>query len=422
MNRVMRKAFITIVALLAASTAVAQQKHLWVLASTGEMTEYDPATFAVKQHVKMPPEAMKSPAGISVNHQGQILFASAVNLPLSEDDQSGRKVWFWDGHASSSVDQGLSHKVSETGSNQAVTEVAPIPYLSADGKHLFWFANEERRLEREEVDLSTTTTWQAWQTDLSSGGREDLTSTKFPDCRCKTGSCEETCPVGVVWVPERGVNSFFVLNQFVAGQTTPTYKASTLYKNDGGKWSGTAFASPLHRLLDASSDGSTIVEAVPDIGCCGWSNQSNDQTILHAAGKDIVVFDEQVTYKNPDYDVSFYTSNARLSSDLSQIAMTITATAQSNKPIQEAQQGQANPEELQRIRKSLTELPAVAVKTVEENTEQVVFIPHTTLVGWIGDKELLIVENHLLVAYNIATKARHKSTVRVEDAARTFLP
>lgn len=422
MNRSKRSCLMMVAALLVASAAFAQQKRLWVLGSTGEMTEYDPATFAVKQHVKMPPEAIKSPAGISVNQQGQILFASAVNLPLSEDDQSGRKVWLWDGHAANSIDQGLSHKVSETGSNQAVTELAPIPYLSADGKHLFWFANEERRLEREEVDLSTITTWEGWQTDLAGGGREELTSTKFPDCRCKTGSCEETCPVGVVWVPQRGVDTFFVLNQFVAGQTTPTYKASTLYKNDGGKWSGTAFANPIHRVLDASSDGSTIVEAIPDTGCCGWSNQSNDQTIVHAAGKDTTVFDEQVTYKNPDYDVSFYTANARLSSDSSQIAMTITATAQSNKPIQEAQQGQANPEELQRIRKALTELPAVAVKTVEDNSQQVVFIPHATLVGWIGDKELLIVENHLLVAYNIATKARRKSTVRVEDAARTFLP
>ncbi len=421
MNRTMRGVFIGIAALLLASSAFAQQKHLWVLRG-GEMVEYDPATFAVKQRVKLPREAMKSPAGISVNQQGQILFATAVNLPLSEDDQSGRKIWLWDGHSASSIDQGLSHKVSETGSNQAVTELAPIPYLSSDGKHLFWFANEQRRLEREDVDLSTTTTWQAWQTDLAGGSREDLTSTKFPDCRCKTGSCEETCPVGVVWAPEGGVDNFFIMNQFVAGQTTPTYAASTLYKNDGGKWSGTALPTPIHRVLDASADGATIVEAVPDTGCCGWSNQSNDQTIVHAAGKDIVVFDEQATYKNPDYDVSFYTANARLSSDLSHIAMTVTATAQSNKPIQEAQQGQANPEELQRIRKSLAELPAVAVRTVEDNSQQVLFLPHATLVGWIGENELLILENHLLVAYNIVSKARRKSTVRVEDGTRTFLP
>ena len=59
-----------------------------------------------------------------------------------------------------------------------------------------------------------------------------------------------------------------------------------------------------------------IVEAIPDTGCCGWSNQSNDQTLVLSDGKKITVFDEQATYKNPDYDVSFYTSNARLSPEL----------------------------------------------------------------------------------------------------------
>jgi hypothetical protein len=397
------------------------QKHLWILRTTGEMVEYDPASFAVKQRVKLPAEAVKSPAGISVNQMDQILFATAVSLPLSEDDATGRKLWLWDGHAVSTVDQGVSRKATETGSNQAVTETAPLPYLSADGKHLFWFANEQRRLEREDIDLSATTTWQAWQTDLSGGGREDLTSTKLPDCRCTTGSCEETCPVGAVWAPQTGVDRFFVMTQFVAGQTTPAYKTSTIYKDDGGKWSGTALADPLRRVLDASADGSTVVEAIPDTGCCGWSNQSNDQTIVHTAGKNILVYDEQATYKNPDYDVSFYTANARLSPELTRVATTITATAQANKPIQEAQQGQANPEESQRIRKSLAELPAVSVKTIEDTPQQVVFLPHASVVGWMNEKELLLIENQFLVTYNIVTKARRKSTVRVEDTGKVFL-
>src|SRR5947199_10785692 len=103
------------------------QKHLWILRTTGEMVEYDPASFAVKQRVKLPAEAVKSPAGISVNQMGQILFATAVSLPLSEDDATGRKLWLWDGHAVSTVDQGVSRKATETGSNQAVTETAPLP-------------------------------------------------------------------------------------------------------------------------------------------------------------------------------------------------------------------------------------------------------------------------------------------------------
>jgi hypothetical protein len=410
-----------VVVLLLTLSAFAQEKRLWVLRAPGEMVEYDPATFAVKQKVKVPPDAVKSAAGVSVNRLGQILFAPAVTLPLSDEDAEGRKIWIWDGHAANSLDQGISRKTTETGSNQAVTEIAPAPFLSADGKHLFWFANEERRLEREEVDLSTTTTWQAWQTDISGGAREDLVESKFPDCRCKTGSCEETCPVGAVWAPPAGLDTFFLMTQFVAGQTTPVYKSSTLYKEEGGKWTGAALADPLHRILDASADGSTIVEAIPDTGCCGWSNQSNDQTLVHTAGKTLIVFDEQGTYKNPDYDVSFYTANARLSPELADVAMTITATAQANKPIQPSEQGQANPEESERIRKSLAELPAVTVKTLGGTPQQVVLIPHAALVGWVTDKELLLVENHLLVLYNIATKARRRSTIHVEDATTVFL-
>ena len=138
-------------------------------------------------------------------------------------------------------------------------------------------------------------------------------------------------------------------------------------------------------------------------------------------GKKLTVFDERATYQNPDYDVSFYTSNARLSPELGYVAMTIVSTAQLNKPIQLAEDGQANPEESQRIRKALAELPAVEIKSIEDAPRRVAFVPHVVLLGWISEKEILIVEDHLLVAYNVSTGARRKSSVRVEDAGRVFL-
>jgi hypothetical protein len=133
------------------------------------------------------------------------------------------------------------------------------------------------------------------------------------------------------------------------------------------------------------------------------------------------VFDELVAYKNPDYDVSFFTENGKLSPALSSVALTIVASAKPNKPIQLSEQGQANPEESQRIRKALLDLPAVEVKSVEDAPRRIAFLPHATLVGWISDKEILIVEGHLLVAYNVASGTRRKSSIRVEDAAHAFL-
>jgi hypothetical protein len=424
--------FVLICALLTAIPLMAQNKRLWVLRAPGEMLEYDPATFAAKPPVanraitnsaiKLQPEALKSPQSVSVNRQGQILFVPTATLPLAESDaDTPHKAWLWNGKAAASLDMGVSRKTAAAGSNVAVTESAASVYLSADGQHLFWFANQARRLQREEMDLSTTTTWQAWQTDLESNARQDLASSTLPDCRCTTGSCEETCPYAVAWAPEDGVSKFLLITQFTAGQTGPIYKASVRYLQDAGKWTANPVTPPLQRVLDAASDRNVIVEAIPDTACCGWLNQSDDQTLLRTGEKTLVLFDELATFKNPDYDVSFYTSNARVQPGLGAVAMTLVSTAETNKPIQLAEQGQASLEETQRIHKALEELPAVEVKNLEDSPKRIAYLPHATLVGWISDKEILVVEAHLLVAYNVSTGVRRKSTIRVEDAAHVFL-
>ena len=200
------------------------------------------------------------------------------------------------------------------------------------------------------------------------------------------------------------MDKFFLMTQYIAGQTERTFKITTLYQEESGKWTAKPLPQPLQQPLDASPAGDVIVHAIPDAACCGWSNQSNDQTLVLSNGKSQTIFDEFATYKNSDYDVSFFTSNAKLSPDLKSVAMTISATAQANKPIQLAEDGQANPQESLRIRKALAELPAVVVKSVEDSPKQVAFVPHVTLVGWLSDKELLIVENHVLVVYGVAAE------------------
>lgn len=405
-----------------ASSMFAQTKRVWVLRSTGEMVEYDPATFTPKQTVKVPPEAVQSPGGLFVNHLGQILFVPAVALPLTEDDvKSAHKLWFWDGHSATLLDQGVVRSVATTGSNLAITETAPIVRLAADGAHLFWFANQARRLQRDGLDLSTTNTWQAWRTDLNGGSRDDLATVKLAECRCATGVCEETCAYCGVWVPDAGVGQFFLMTQFVTGQTETTFQKSTRYQDEGGKWTATALEKPLERELDASADGNVMVDAIPDSGCCGWVNESVDQTLVRSGGNARVVFDERVSYHNPNYDVSFYTSNALLSPDSGLIAMTVVSTATANKPIQLVDEGQASPEELQRIRKALPELPAIEVKTLDDTPKRVAYVPHTSLIGWLSEKELLIIDDHLVTTYNLATGARRKSTIKVDDPARVFL-
>ena len=197
--------------------------------------------------------------------------------------------------------------------------------------------------------------WQAWRTDLSGKNREDLASVKLPECACATGVCGETCPVGAFWAPDEGVDKIFLMTQYIAGQTERTFKITTLYQEESGKWTAKPLPQPLEQPLDASPAGDVIVHAIPDAACCGWSNQSNDQTLVLSNGKSQTIFDEFATYKGSDYDVSFFTSNAKLSPDLKSVAMTISGSAQANKPIQLAEEGQANPEESLRIRKALAD-------------------------------------------------------------------
>jgi hypothetical protein len=422
MPRIIVSAVLTLIlsTSILSTSLLGQSKHLWVVRS-GQAVEYDPSNFSEKRTVKLPAGASDSLSALSFNSAGQILFAAPAALPLAEGDVSAdRKAWLWDGHQAITLDSGVTRSTSTAGSNLVISESAPVPFLSSDGKHLLWFSNQARRLQRDGVDLSTKNTWLSWRTDLAGANREEISSVSLLDCSCPTGGCEETCPYFQTWAPQDGVGKFFLLTQFVAGQTKPVYKATSVYEENAGKWSATPLDPPLRNILDAANPAS-ILEAVPDTGCCGWSNESDDQTLLHLPGKTINIFDELATYKNPDYDVSFYTQTGKLSPDLNTVALTIVATAKPNTAIQLAEQGQANPEESQRIRKALADLPAVEIKAVEDFSRRIAFVPHAELIGWLNDKEILTIEEHSLVVYNVAGATRRKTSILVEDAGHAFL-
>src|SRR5580704_4036110 len=109
----MRKSFLTVCGLfLLAACAAGQGKRLWVLRAPGEVVEYDPATFAAKQTVKVPADVVQSPGNLSVNRVWQILFAAAVALPRSKEEaEASHPVWFWNGHAAAKLDLGVKREV-----------------------------------------------------------------------------------------------------------------------------------------------------------------------------------------------------------------------------------------------------------------------------------------------------------------------
>ncbi len=399
----------------------AQERRVWVLTPPNSLVEYDPATFAPKTSVPVPDEVLRSPAILQVNHQGQVLYAPNSDDPSPDVGKNAEKFWLWDGHAAASLGREIMRISSPSGSNQKLTESSPWPFLSSDGAHLFWFTNQFNKLQRENVELSVSTTFRAWRSDMAGRQKQDVATFDFPECRCPTGSCSETCPEARFWISEKGVDDSFIITRLIQGQTETKYLSSTLYEQSEGSWSATDLNQPAQRVLDITEHGSVMISAILDAGCCGWENQSNDQTLLLSYGKTLVLFDERSRYKNPDYDVSFFTENAKLSPELSHVALTIEASAKSSAPIQLSEQGQANPAESLRIRKALGDLPAIEVLSAVDPTKRSAFLPHAYLIGWLNEKEILIVENHLLVAYNIASGTRRKSTIKVQDPAFVFV-
>ena len=392
-----------------------------MLTEANSIVEYDPATFARKQAVSVPDEVLKAPRIFQINRRGQMLYAPNVEDPSPDVGKNSEKFWVWDGHAPALLGREIIRISSPSGSNQKVSEASPWPFLSADGDHLFWFTNQYNKLERENIELSVTTNFRAWRSAFTGKQKEDLASFDFPECRCTTGACSETCPEARFWVPDEGVQDYFLLTSVIQGQTETKYLSSSLYLQSENSWPASDLKQPLQRVLDMTERGSVIINAVLDTGCCGWENQSNDQTVLLNHGSSVVLFDERVQYKNPDYDVSFFTENAKLSPQLAHVAMTIEASAKSSAPIQLSEQGQANPPESLRIRKALGDLPAVEVVSAADPSKRSAYLPHAFLVGWLSEKEILIVENHLLVAYNVSSGARRKSTIRVSDPAFVFV-
>jgi hypothetical protein len=399
----------------------AQSVRLWVLTEPKSILEYDPVTFARKQVVSVPDEVLKAARIFQINRKGQMLFAPNSDDPSPDVGKGEDKFWLWDGHAATLLGRETIRISSQAGSNQKVTEASPWLFLSADGNHLFWFSNQFSKLTRENVELSVNTTFRAWQSDLAGKAKHDLATFDFPECRCATGTCSETCPEARFWVPDGGVEDYFFLTRVTQGQTETKYLSSTLYQESETTWTGKDLPEPLQRVLDIGEHGSVVISAVLDTGCCGWENQSNDQTILSTYGKTVVLFDERVQFKNPDYDVSFFTENAKISPEHAHVAMTIEASAKSSAPIQLSEQGQANPAESMRIRKALTDLPVVEVVSAVDPSKRSAYLPHAFLIGWLNAKEILILENHVLVAYNVSAGTRRRSTIKVTDPSFVFI-
>ncbi len=402
-------------------------KRLWVLQAPNEIAEYDPGTLAHKNSHRLPAEVFESPQDLQINGKGQMLFLPAT---VREPDglvheSSNPNVWFWDGSSERLLNRPITDTHVPTGGNVLVVSARPRCFLSTNGDHLFWFENRFKTLQTPEMgqDISVNTTFRAWQTDLSGGHPEDIASYSFAPCKCETAVCSETCPEAAYWLPERGVDNHFVVTHWIPGQIGSQYLASFLFRKSAAAWQETKLSGAMELVLDSFADtkGVALIEAIADGGCCGWANEGNDQTVLTRNGKTIVLFDEFQQYRNQNYDVSFFTANAKLSPHATLAALTVNATNEPGAEIRLSDSGKANAAELAHIQHALTELPVVEVLRIDDAPKRIAVIPHATLVGWVSDQEILLVEDGLLVSYNVINGGRRKSEIRVAKETYAFL-
>lgn len=402
-------------------------KRLWVLQAPNRIVEYDPSTFVLRSSREVPADIFQSPQDLQINGQGQMLFLPAT---VREPDglvheSSNPRVWFWDGSSAKYLNRTITNAQVPSGGNVLVSSARPRCFLSTDGAHLFWFENRSETLQTPDLgqDISINTVFHAWRTDLSGQHPEDIATYRFAPCQCETAVCSETCPEAMYWLPEDGIDDHFITTNWIPGQIQSDYQASFLYRRSARGWLETELPGALERVLDSFSDrsGLVLIEAVADGGCCGWANESDDQTLLTRNGKTVVLYDEFQQYQNQDYDVSFFTENAKLSPHSMLAAMTVTATYEPGQEIRLSDSGKANAAELSRIQQALAELPAVEVLRLDDPPKRTAMIPHARLVGWVSDQEILLVENGLLVSYNMSSGRRRTSEIKVSKESYAFL-
>ncbi len=410
---------------LASAPAELPGRRLWVLQAPDHIVELEPSTWAARDTRQIPAGAVKDPRNFCINGKGQMLFRSAPQGEEGSPDRPGAsdKVWFWNGRSAVFLDRSAAEPTVLPGGNHGpAVERTPVAALSADGRRLYWFENEFRIFkDADGIEASVVTTFRAWQTDLDGGQRTQIANHSFERCKCETGACSETCPEAAFWFPDEGVDNFFIVNHWIPGQIGATYQASFVYLNSERKWSPTRLPLAMEEILDATRGGAIILHRILDGGCCGWDNESNDQARMFANSKDLVIYDEYQSYANPDYDVSFFVSKAGLSPDTRSAAMTIESTAMPGADIRLSDQGKPNPEELSRIREAMTQLPAVAIVRLQDPPKRLAFLPHASFAGWLNEKEMLVVEHGVLVAFQIETGARRKSRINVANPAFVFV-
>lgn len=400
-------------------------KILWALQEPDEIAAYELPSFAAQRTMKVPRRVLEHPEYLRINSRGQMLFhpRHGEEWAGGEMATAGHLVWFWDGKKAREWKLPWIRKTGTSAGKASLSETKVQSFLSGDGASLFWFENKfEKMLGDSGAERSIHSGFRVWRTDVTGKNPAEIFRSSIPGwCECGTGICSETCPEFSFWAPGGVVSDFFLVTRFTPGQTQTTYHETHLYQRSGREWLGKKMARVAENPLDASEAGELLVTAVPDGGCCGWQNDSDDQTLVLRRGTVSVVYDEFNRFGNRDYDVSFYTADARLAPGNGRLAYTLVSTENPGNAIRPSLDGKENPEELSRIRKTLTDLPMIEIWKLDPKPQLERTIPRAGLVGWLSETEILMAQDGRLAVFNVGNGAKRPTAIRVRGSADAFL-
>ena len=388
---------------------------IWVLQADGKLAAHDAADFRNWQTMALPPEAKGHPERISISRHGAVL----VSYPAGED-VSLRRFWQSDPRLGSPLAGGADGRTPAPGGGYLITSAIPQVHFSSDPERLFWFENHKQAVNRDGLDISVTAVFLAWTTNRQGEDVRRVAEVPYPKCTCQTGACEESCPEAMVWVPEAGITDFFFVTRWVPGQLQPDFQQTDLYRLQNGRWLNQKLPAPVEQFADMADHGNVFIQVVSDGGCCGWDNASDDQTLLLRHGQPAVIWDEREQFHNDNYDVSFFTSRARLSPDGLRVAYTLASSAQPGAEIRLSDSGKDNPEELRRIRKAIGEMPRVEVLALADLKKAVARLPGE-LVDWLDSKRILIVQAGELVILDVESGTKTPTQVKATGARQVFV-
>ena len=405
-------------------------KNVFILHhETGIITEYNPVDLQPENQIIIseyngyqkhvgPAYQFRSPTkDVLVNPSGHILYYEdrVTHQRISEKKLNVRKLCYWDGkkwhHAEVSYPEGIC--------------LISAPFLDEKQDAFYWYVNSG--VENSILSNSTHPSfyisnnfelYRFYFRDTLI--QERIIKLVFNESLCSTGVCEETCPIGHMTIFNNIIQQIIAVEHFIPGQLGSEIVGTTYYERYDNNW-----------IVKNKNDipNHLFVDIIEDAGCCGWENESSNQLRVHNGKQNFIIYDEFSHFKNRDYDISFYVSDAELSLDKKRIAYTIKPCCNPFQRIRfsshifDMSRGKeyVNLEDQKKIQSVLDTLPLVEVSTIHESPRILATIKNAVLSGWMDNDRLLLIKDSKLAIFHLSTKEIQTFSIPVESPHQVFL-